>query len=47
MNFPNPGEDVIAISERLGTISGFRFKEYEPKSANSFPSWIARMCAIS
>jgi len=31
MNFPTPSEDVIAISERLGTIAGFRFKEYDPK----------------
>jgi acetyl esterase/lipase len=37
MNFPNPGEDVIAISERLGTISGFRFKEYEPKKREFIP----------
>jgi len=37
MNFPNPGEDVIAISERLGTISGFRFKEYEPKQREFIP----------
>ncbi|MEI6178641.1 MAG: alpha/beta hydrolase, partial [Verrucomicrobiota bacterium] len=37
MNFPNPGEDVIAISERLGTISGFRFKEYEPKKREFLP----------
>jgi acetyl esterase/lipase len=37
MNFPNPGEDVIAISERLGTIAGFRFKEYEPKKREFIP----------
>ena len=37
MNFPNPGEDVIAISERLGTIAGFRFKEYEPKRREFIP----------
>ena len=37
MNFPNPGEDVIAISERLGTISGFRFKEYEPTKREFIP----------
>ena len=37
MNFPNPGEDVIAISERLGTISGFRFKEYEPQKCEFIP----------
>jgi acetyl esterase/lipase len=37
MNFPNPGEDVIEISERLGTISGFRFKEYEPKKREFIP----------
>ncbi|MEI7899488.1 MAG: glycosyl hydrolase, partial [bacterium] len=37
MNFPTPGDDVIAISERLGTISGFRFKEYEPKKREFIP----------
>ena len=37
MNFPTPGEDVIAISERLGTIAGFRFKEYEPKKRELIP----------
>ena len=37
MNFPNVGEDVIAISERLGTIAGFRFKEYEPKRRKFIP----------
>ena len=37
MNFPNPGEDVIAISERLGTIAGFRFKEYEPNRGEFIP----------
>jgi acetyl esterase/lipase len=37
MNFPTPGEDVIAISERLGTIAGFRFKEYEPRKRELIP----------
>jgi acetyl esterase/lipase len=37
MNFPEPGEDVIAISERLGTIAGFRFKEYDPKKRELIP----------
>lgn len=37
MNFPTPGEDVIAISERLGTISSFRFKDYEPKKREFIP----------
>jgi acetyl esterase/lipase/mono/diheme cytochrome c family protein len=37
MNFPTPGEDVIAISERLGTIAGFRFKEYDSKKCEFIP----------
>ena len=37
MNFPNPGEDVIAVSERLGTIAGFRFKDYDPGKREFIP----------
>jgi len=31
LNFPNPGDNVIDISERLGTVSSFRLREYDPK----------------
>lgn len=32
LNFPNPGDNVIGISERLGTVSSFRFRELDPRT---------------